>query len=102
VQEPLLHESAVTGSHAMQAPPPAPHACTDGVLHVLPEQQPDRHVWAHPEQTPPTHDSPPAHAAHAEPAIPHALDEGVVHVLPLQQPFGHDAALHTQAPFTQA
>jgi hypothetical protein len=121
VHAPLLHESAVLGSQATHAAPPIPHAPLEGVVHVLPLQQPFGHELALHTHAPPTHRWPAAHAAldphahapflhesavlgsqatHAAPPVPHAPLEGVVHVLPLQQPLGHEVALHTHAPPT--
>jgi hypothetical protein len=43
------------GSHATHAEPPPPHAVIDGVVQVLPEQQPLAHVIEHPAHAPLMH-----------------------------------------------
>jgi hypothetical protein len=55
---PPVQESAVLGSHATHAAPPAPHAASEGTAHVLPAQQPVVHVCAHVSHLPLTHVSP--------------------------------------------
>jgi hypothetical protein len=97
---PPLHVSARTESHATHVPPPEPHVPIDGVLHVLPVQQPVRQVCAQPEHVPFEHVCPPPQPTQAAPAVPHVVGDCAVQTLPAQQPFGHDAALHAHWPPT--
>jgi hypothetical protein len=107
------------GSHARHIEPIAPQLARDGVVHVVPEQQPIGHDVASHTQAPPLqrwpapHTGPEPHAqlpfAHrsacvasqatqATPLVPHVAVAGVRHVLPEQQPLGHDVASHTHTP----
>jgi hypothetical protein len=58
VQTPAVHPSALVGSHATHAAPPPPHAVTDGVVQVVPAQQPEVHACEHGSHLPLTHVSP--------------------------------------------
>jgi hypothetical protein len=64
--------SDVRGSQAVHAPPPMPHAASDLVLHVGPEQQPLVHVDAHPAQAPETQGCVPGQGVHVLPPLPQA------------------------------
>jgi hypothetical protein len=101
VHAPAVQPSASDESHIPQPTPSVPHAPTDGVSHVSPEQHPfAQFAGEHPLQTPPLEHFPPGQVWHVEPPVPHAVgDVPVTHVLPEQQPFGHDVALQTQLPF---
>jgi hypothetical protein len=105
-------------SHAVHAPPPAPHAAVDGVLHVDPEQhpvghdvesqtQPAEHLCPGPHDGPPLHvhcpeaEQPSAVLPQDEQLVPtgaHADGERLVQVVPEQHPAGHDVASQTHAP----
>jgi hypothetical protein len=65
-----LSESAE--SHGVHAPPLEPQFVVEGVSHVLPLQQPEVHVCAHPSHTWFTQVVPEAHGAQALPPDPHA------------------------------
>jgi hypothetical protein len=71
LHEPPVQLSARVGSHAVHEPPPPPHAESEGVLQVLPEQQPDVQVAAQLVQTPAVQ-LPLVHAAQAAPPDPQA------------------------------
>jgi len=95
---PAAQLSAVPGTHATHAAPPVPHAPSDGVLHVSPEQQPG-HVIEHPLQAPWLHVSVPAHVWQDEPPLPQALAAlPVSQTAPLQQPVGQEVPSQTQVP----
>ncbi len=118
-----MHESAEPVVHAAHACPTAAHAVSDGVVHVVPSQQPFGHEVASHVHTPATQCSPapqgppvpqwqtPAEEqlseatasqlTHVEPAAPHIASERELHVDPAQQPLGHDVASHTQRPPAQ-
>lgn len=119
---PASQRSAVVVLQATQAAPPAPHAASEGVVQIAPEQQPLGHVVASHTHPPSTHSwpaaqagpvpqrhSPSAHesaiaesqATHAAPPAPHVVLELARHVLPSQQPLGHEVASHTHAPPAQ-
>jgi hypothetical protein len=99
LQAPAVQLSAVPGAHGMHAPPPVPHAPSEGVLHVSPEQQPLAHVEVHPLQAPLLHVSTPAQAWQPDPPLPQALAlVPVSQAAPLQQPVGHDVPSQTQVP----
>jgi hypothetical protein len=114
VQAPAAEHPSPLEPHAVQAPPPTPHADAEGDVHTLLEQQPLGHDAALHTHEPPTHASPAVQAGppphEHEPAVqpsalipqvtqaalpvPQALAEGVVHRLPEQQPLGHVVGLH--------
>ena len=99
LQAPAVQLAAVPGAHAMHAPPPVPHAPSEGVLHVSPEQQPLGHVAVHPLQAPLLQVSTPAQAWQADPPLPQAPAlVPVSQAAPLQQPVGHDVPSQTQVP----
>jgi len=105
--------------------PPVPHVVAERAAQAPVEvQQPEPQVdGPHTTHTPPMQVSPGAHwapppqlhapevhrsavtdeqAVHAEPAVPQLESDGAVQLVPEQQPEGQEAALHTQAPETQA
>jgi hypothetical protein len=94
--------SARVGSHAAHAPPPTPHAASDGVLHVDPEQQPEQES-AQPLHTfAAVHVCDPGHATHSAPPEPQADPMfPASHLSPVQHPVGHDVASQTQVPARQ-
>jgi hypothetical protein len=100
---PAEQESARAVSQPTHTAPPLPQAATDGVLQVLPEQQPlGQLVALHPLHTPPVHTCPAGHTPHAAPPAPH--DAAVVpatHAPLAQHPLGHDVPSHTQVLATQ-
>jgi hypothetical protein len=90
--------SAVVGLHATHAPPAAPHAPRDGLLHVGPEQHPAQ-LPAHPLHAPAVQVSAAPHGAQAAPAPPHAAGlSPASQVLPEQHPVGHETPSQTQVP----
>jgi hypothetical protein len=116
--------SADSGVHAEHAAPGAPHAVTDGVVQVLPLQQPSGHeVTSHTHEpceqwSPCRHGAPVpqrqspvpeqlsasagSHATQLAPPVPHVFVERSSQVwFALQQPLGHDVASHTQRPPAQ-
>ncbi len=123
VQLPLAEQPSPVVPQLAQVAPCVPHAVADGVVHVLPEQQPVGHDAASQTHWPPEHSCPAPHAAappqvqpplaeqpsaldpqlvHVAPAVPQAVADGVVHVLPAQQPLGQLVALHPlHAPLLQ-
>jgi len=99
LQAPAVQLSAVAELHATHAAPAEPHAPSEGVLHVSPEQQPPGHVLEHPLHAPLLHVSPPEQLWHAEPPLPQAPElVPASHTAPLQQPVGHDVPSQTQVP----
>ncbi len=99
LQTPPVQRSAVVGSHAVHAAPPAPHAPSEGELQLLPEQQPVVQVIAQPLHTPPVHVCPPGQDWQVDPPLPHATAElPASQVAPLQQPDGQVVASQTHAP----
>ena len=95
----MAHPLAVFTLHATQAPPAVPQLFTDGMLQVLPVQQPLAQVWAlHPAQAPLKQPWPIGQIAHMLPAAP---QDWVVlpgrQVVPLQQPL-QESALQTHWP----
>lgn len=95
-----LQPSAAWAPHAMQARPPAPHVAGEGVLQVIPVQQPFGHAQL--LHAPPAQVSLAGQVAQAWPALPHAVGEvPVSHCAPLQQPLEHDVASHVHVPDTQ-
>jgi hypothetical protein len=106
--------------HVVHAPPFAPHAVGEGVVHVEPEQHPVVHVTLHPAHTSPLHMSVAAHLSQVPPPEPQAscalpgsqppLSQHPLHVVPshthvpLEQcsPVGHAVPLpHVQAPLAE-
>ncbi len=66
--------SASPGAQEVHAPPPTPHALTEGIRQLAPAQHPPSHVTAlQPLQTPLAQVCTPGQAAHAEPAVPQAV-----------------------------
>ncbi len=55
---PAVHASLVVGSHATHIAPALPHVAGDGVMHVVPAQQPDVQLCAHVSHVVPTQVSP--------------------------------------------
>ncbi len=120
-QAPLTQESAIVALQATQAEPPVPQADTEGVVHIVPWQQPFGHDVPSHAHVPPKQRWPAPHAGpvphlqtpltqafapmpqftHAAPPVPQAEKVGVSQVEPEQQPFGHELASHTQTPPTQ-
>jgi two-component system phosphate regulon sensor histidine kinase PhoR len=101
-QLPAAHPSATMGSQATHAAAPAPHAPSEGTVHVGPEQQPPGQLCAlQPVQTPPWQLSPAAHGAQAAPPVPHAPSAGTRHWPAAQQPFGHEIPSQRHNPATQ-
>ena len=99
LQAPEVQLSAEPGAQATQAAPPEPHALSEGVLHVSPEQHPDEHVELQPLHAPLVQLSVPMHAWQADPPLPQALGAlPVSHVDPLQHPVGQDAPSQTHLP----
>lgn len=97
---PLAQPSASIGSHEMHALPLVPQVVSEGVSHVLPEQQPDWHVVEHPAHTLLTHVLPPQ-STHADPPAPQAVPCVPDWHSPLmsQQP-AQFVPLHTHWPLT--
>lgn len=97
------HRSARRVSHPAHVPLPVPQVLTDGMLHILPEQQPSLHVeMLHPLQRPSAQDSPAGHTSQLLPPAPH--ESGVSpgkQRPPEQQPSLHDVPSHTQVPLRQ-
>jgi hypothetical protein len=114
--------SAIEVSHATHAAPPVPQALLEGLVQVLPTQQPvghdvvsqthfpDEHrcptVHSAPPpqlQTPFTHESASvgSQAMHVAPPVPQLASVGAWQVPPMQQPVGHARASQTQVPPTQ-
>jgi hypothetical protein len=95
-QLPLAAHVSALIPQAEQAPPAAPHARADGVVHVWPEQQPLGHVvplqFAH---EPPLQMRPPQSPHRAPPAPQRCGSLPGSHVEPLQQPL-HDCASQMQ------
>lgn len=120
VQAPLAEQPSPVVPQLVHVAPLVPQAIADGVVHVVPEQQPLAHEAASQTHLPPAHSCPVPHAAlppqvqvplaeqpsafvpqlvHVAPAVPHAIAVGVVHVLPEQHPLGQLEALQPlQAP----
>jgi hypothetical protein len=118
-QPAAVQVSAVAGSHVVHEPPSNPHAVVEGMLHVVPVQQPPGHDvgsqmhvpplhrWpvahappAPQEQAPPSHPSPvPPQLMQLLPAPPHVFAVSDVHVWPEQQPPGQEVASQTQLPW---
>lgn len=59
---PATEQESAFEPHATQAPPEAPHADADGVMHMVPWQQPEPHVAGVQPQTPATQGAPPPQA----------------------------------------
>ncbi len=114
---PLTHWFPVEPQFTHVAPI-VPHADAEGVVHVVPEQQPVGQEVALQTHAPATHSWPLAHAApvphvqtpfvhesalmpqamHAPPPVPQVEAEGVLQFGPEQHPLGHVVALHPHAP----
>jgi hypothetical protein len=100
-QRPVIeHPSAVVPLHSLHAPPPVPHAASDGWLHVGPVQHPVVHVSTQPEQRPsPVHVWPVGHEPQVLPPVPHAVIRlPGWHVSAAQQPVGQPIPSHTHLP----
>ncbi len=115
MQQPIGHEAALhthcpelvlhvcPDGQAAHATPLLPHDeldSLDGLLHVVPAQQPPHAMKKH-EHAPLVQLSCVAHAPHAAPPVPHsAFDwaEVATHVEPSQHPLGHETPLQTHAP----
>jgi hypothetical protein len=122
-QAPVAEQPSAVVPQLVHMAPAVPHAVADGVVHVVPEQQPLEHEVALHTHTPPEHAWPVAHAAappqvqapvaeqpsavmpqllHVAPPVPQAAAEGMVQVVPEQQPPGQLAALQPlHAPMLQ-
>jgi hypothetical protein len=100
LQVPAVQLSAVPAAHAMHAPPAVPHAPSEGVLHVSPEQQPIVHVEVHPLHAPLSHVSTPEQLWQADPPLPQApgLLPSWQTLLVSQQPVGHEVPSQTHVP----
>jgi hypothetical protein len=120
LQAPSVHESAEPGVHAAHACPTAAHDVSDGVVQVVPSQQPFGHDVASHAQTPATQCSPALHGppvpqwqtpvdeqlseatasqlTQVDPAAPHIASDRALHVDPAQQPLGHEVASQTHRP----
>jgi hypothetical protein len=118
---PAAQLSDSTGLHGKHDAPPVPQFAAEGVLHVVPLQQPLAQDVASHTQRPPTQCCPPAHAGlppqvhfpaaeqasaveavhwtHAAAPLPQDAKEDGAQVIPLQQPSGH--AQPPQAPPVQ-
>src|SRR5947209_801379 len=102
----------------MHEPPPVPHAASEGVVQLVPVQQPFGQEAALQTHCPPSQAWPPAQPAfppqvqapamqpsaclgsqamHAPPSAPQAASDGFVHALPEQQPAAQLCALHAAA-----
>jgi len=120
VHAPAVHPSAVM-SHEPHARPTGPQNIVDGVLHIVPEQQPPGHEVASHLHAPPVHSSPIVHAVpppqvqapamehaspvpvavqstHVMPGAPHAVTDSEVHMDPTQQPSGQEVASQVHTP----
>ena len=124
-QAPPVQVSVSSASHAMQAPPPEPHASGVGIAtQLVPEQQPpaqvvESHTQAPIEQRCPAehggplpHAQSPAglqrsdvigsHATQALPPVPHVVMPDIVQTSEaVQQPDGQDVPSHTHIPPAQ-
>ncbi len=118
---PAEHVSALAGSQGVHDPPPTPHWEGEGIVHVVPLQQPPGQDIASQTHIAPEHRWPAAHARpdpqlqapplqpsatapqlmHALPAAAHVFDVSGVHVPPEQHPPGHEVASHVQLPCEQ-
>jgi hypothetical protein len=121
-QLPLRQRSAVI-PHVAQAPPPLPHADSEGERHAPAEQHPpaqDTLSQVHRPATqcwPVAHSAPAPHAqvpvaaqlsavsgsqvTQAAPPLPQVDGDGALQVVPAQHPLGHEPASHTQVPPAQ-
>ncbi len=114
MQQPIGHEVALhthrpfvlhvcpdgQATHATPLLPQDELDSFDGLLHVVPAQQPPHAMKKH-EHAPLLQLSCVAHAPHAAPPVPHsAFDwaEVATHVEPSQHPLGHEAPSQTHAP----
>ena len=100
MHEPELEQlSALVGSQAEQAPPPAPQVPSAGASHAAPAQQPVAHVCEQPSHTLFTQFALLGQLLHADPPAPHApLAVPGRQTLPEQHPVGHEVLLHTHDP----
>jgi hypothetical protein len=100
LQSPPLQASAFPAAQALQAFAPVPHAMTEGVVQVLPEQHPCAQLpGLQPLQAPLPHVWGVGHASQAAPPAPHALALVPAWQKPCAQHPLHESGSQTQAPF---
>ena len=122
MQLPFAHVSAFDGSQVTHAAPPVPQVAGDGLMQLLPEQQPFGHEDELHTHCPFTHCCPAPHAGptpqaqlpfrqvsavvgsqitHVSPSVPQVVSDGLLQMSPAQQPFGQVVASQPSAAVRQ-